>query len=136
VNTKVLIADDDGELSRIYGMLLTERGYDVETATDGLDCIRKLRCRHPAVLVLDLEMRWGGGDGVLAWLREEGLSRSVAVVLTATSGAPEMFAEHLEPPVVQRLWKPFTLTALLESVRTAAPSAASPLLVAAGKEAS
>src|SRR5262249_26478362 len=123
-----------------------ERGYDTETATDGLDCIRKLRRRQPAVLVLDLEMRWGGGDGVLAWLREEGLSGSIAVVLTATGGSAEMLAEHAEPPVAGRPWKPCPLTGLREGVRAAAagrqpvtgngdPGPVSALLVPAGKEA-
>jgi hypothetical protein len=43
----------------------------VETASDGLDCLKKLRRATPAALVLDLKLHWGGGDGVLAWLRED-----------------------------------------------------------------
>ena len=68
---RLLIADRDAELCELYRMFLTERGYEVETSTDGLDCLAKLRHVTPAVLVLDLELLWGGGDGVLAWLREE-----------------------------------------------------------------
>src|SRR5438067_11067086 len=69
----LLIADGDAELCDLYEMFLTECGYEVEAASDGLDCLRKLRQVIPAVLVLDLELRWGGGDGVLARLREESL---------------------------------------------------------------
>ena len=70
----LLIADRDAELCDVYRRFLTDRGYEVETSSDGLDCLRKLRQVTPAVLVLDLELLWGGGDGVLAWLREESLS--------------------------------------------------------------
>jgi two-component system phosphate regulon response regulator OmpR len=115
----LLIADGDAELCDLYRRFLTERGYEVETSLDGLDCLRKLRQVTPVALVLDPELRWGGGDGVLAWLREESPTHGIPVILAATAGYPRDFAEFIEPPVVDYLPKPFALTALLESVRSA-----------------
>lgn len=43
MNQTVLIADSDAELCELYRCFLTERGYEVETSSDGLDCMRKLR---------------------------------------------------------------------------------------------
>jgi len=119
MNQTLLIADGDAELCDVYGRFLTERGYEVVTSSDGLDCLRKLRQLTPAVLVLDLDLRWGGGDGVLAWLREENPRPAVCVVLTAGACYPSDVAERSEPPVVGYLPKPFALTGLLESVRAA-----------------
>jgi DNA-binding response OmpR family regulator len=113
----LLVADSDAELCDVYRTFLTRHGYDVETAADGLDCLEKLRRRTPAVCVLDRELRWGGADGVLAWLRDENSTSGVAVVLTATASCPPQGAADIAPPVVQLLAKPFGLTALLESVR-------------------
>jgi len=113
----LLIAESDAELRDADGRLLAGRGYDVETAEDGLDCLEKLRRLTPAVCVLDRGLRWGGADGVLAWLREERAASGVSVVLTATAGYPPDVAVDVEPPVVQILPKPFGLAALLESVR-------------------
>ena len=73
----------------------------------------------PAALVLDLELRWGGGDGILAWLREENPAHGIPVILTGTAKYPQAFASFIEPPVVDYLPKPFALTALLEKVRSA-----------------
>jgi DNA-binding NtrC family response regulator len=115
----LLIAEGDAELRHVYQRFLTERGNEVETASDGLDCLEKLRQVRAAVLVLDRELRWGGGDGVLACLREQRAPSEVAVVLTATAGYPTDAGEDIEPPVVKVLPKPFGLTALLESVRAA-----------------
>ena len=103
----------------VYGQFLTERGYEVETSSDGLDCLRKLRQVTPAALVLGVELLWGGGHGVLAWLREEIPTRGIPVILTATAGCPQDFAEFIEPPIVDFLPKPFALSALLASVRSA-----------------
>jgi DNA-binding response OmpR family regulator len=113
----LLIAESDAELRDAYRTFLTGRGYDVETAADGLDCLEKLRRLTPAVCVLDRDLRWGGADGVLAWLREERTTSGVSVVLTATAGNLPDVAGDIEPPVVQLLPKPFGLAALLESVR-------------------
>lgn len=91
----------------------------METSTDDLDFLAKLRQVTPAVLVLDLELIWGGVDGVLAWLREENSAPQIPVLLTATSAAPPVMAEFNESPVVDYLPKPFALAVLPESVRSA-----------------
>ena len=117
----VLVTNGNAELCQIYSRFLAKRGYEVETSTDGLDCLAKLRRLRPAALVLDQELRWGGSDGVLACLREESQMPWVPVVLTTTASSSELLSELLEPPVVQCLEQPFPLTALLESVRTAQP---------------
>jgi two-component system response regulator MprA len=119
MNQTLLIADGDAELCDGYRRFFACQGFDLETASDGLDCVEKLRRVTPAVLVLAWELRWGGGDGVLAWLRDEGARSGVAVVLTTTAGCPPLLAAFTEPPVVDHLCKPFELTALLERVRSA-----------------
>ena len=115
----LLIADGDAELCDLYQRYITGRGYEVETASDGLECVAKLRQATPAAMLLDLELRWGGGDGVLAWLREDRAAPQVPVILMATTGCSLDVAKVIKPPVVQVLPKPFTLTALLMSVRSA-----------------
>jgi DNA-binding response OmpR family regulator len=115
----LLIADSNAELCDVYQRFITARGYDVETASDGLDCLAKLRRATPAVVVLDLKLRWGGSDGVLAWLREERATSGVAVILTATANNSLDASEVVAPPVIEFLLKPFPLTVLLERVRSA-----------------
>jgi DNA-binding NtrC family response regulator len=120
----VLIAQGDADLCDLYGKFLTKHGYEVKTSSDGLDCLKKLRRATPAVLVLDLELLWGG-DGILAWLREENPAYGIPVILTATAGSPQDFAHFIEPPVVGFLLKPIAPIALLEKVRTAVAEATS-----------
>ena len=114
----VLIAHGAAELCDCYRHFLTKHGYEVETSSDGLDCLKKLRRATPAVLVLDLELRWGG-DGIPSWLREENPAHGIPVILTARAGHSSAFLSFIEPPVVDSLPKPFALNALLEKVRSA-----------------
>jgi DNA-binding response OmpR family regulator len=115
----LLIADGDAELCDLYRQFLKKRGYEVITSSGGLDCLRKLRMVTPTALVLDLGLPWGGGDGVLAWLRNEYPAHEIPVILTVRAGNPPAFASFVEPPVVDYLSKPFGPTALLVKVRSA-----------------
>ena len=115
----LLIAESDNELRGLYERFLREHDYEVRTATNGLDCLEKLYHERPAALVLDRDLQWGGGDGVLARLSEGNGAAEVAVVLTATTGSLADFPEDIQLPVVRFLRKPFTLMTLLEAVRAA-----------------
>ena len=110
----MLIADGDIGLCDLYREFATDRGYAVETSSDGLDCVRKLRQATPDVLVLDLELHWGGGDGVLGWLREEPQFLPSRVVLTSAAALAHNIDNLALPPVVKILTKPFPLSVLLD----------------------
>lgn len=117
----VLIAENDAETRELFRGYLRQGGFDVETASNGVDCLSKLRRRTPAVLVLDWELSWGGGDGVLAWLRDERPDRATAVILLRDLAWPSEIGRPAGPSsIAESLHKPFKLKALLESVRIAA----------------
>ena len=103
----MLIADGDAELCDMYQKYVKDHGYDVETSSDGMDCVRKLRQVTPDVLVLDLEILWGGGDGVLGWLRDEPTYLPSRVLLTSAVASAQFLSSLVSPPVVKALTKPF-----------------------------
>jgi DNA-binding response OmpR family regulator len=118
MNPLLLLAESDADLAEIYRKFLSRHGYVVEIAADGLECLAKLRCLIPDVLILDADILWGGGDGVLACLREEG-SCGIPVVLTGTGSSACLRGRYDSFPEVQCLEKPFPLSVLLASVRFA-----------------
>lgn len=115
----LLIAESDTELCEMYAMFFAERGFETETAFDGLDCLNKLRRNRASVLLLDRGLVWGGADGVLAWLRQQTPMPEVSVVLTNGPNNPPAVPGHARPPVVASLTKPFKPDILFETVRTA-----------------
>jgi hypothetical protein len=66
-------------------------------------------------LILDLQLLWGGGEGVLARMREDADIPLTPVVLVSTTATTDYLA-----PVVGCLTKPFRLKALVEQVTAAA----------------
>jgi carbon storage regulator CsrA len=78
---RVLIADPDEYLLDRYREYLEQQGFEVVTATNGLECVERLRDAAPDVLVLEPALPWGWGDGVLAMMHEESDLPLVPVVV-------------------------------------------------------
>ena len=77
---RVLLTDPDEFSATTYADCLRQRGAIVTTASTGLECLERLRDFVPDVLVLDPELLWGGGDGVLAVIHEQPELRPAFVV--------------------------------------------------------
>ncbi|MCG3117868.1 MAG: response regulator [Candidatus Manganitrophus sp. SA1] len=53
---KILVVDDDPDAVNIVTTILKIAGYSVISAKDGLDAMEKIRCEHPALILLDIMM--------------------------------------------------------------------------------
>ena len=81
---RVLIADPNQSLQAVYRGTLSHEGFEVTAAFSGLECVARLREYVPDVLVLEPQLPWGGGEGVLAiMVGIPALATVPVVVLTA-----------------------------------------------------
>jgi len=119
VKQRLLVANADFATAALYSTYFSDAGYCVDTAADGLDCLTKLRQTAPHLLVLDQKLLWGGGEGVLACLREEYEKVRVPVVLLAAVLPVGALAQWLSPPVVRCFQKPFPIGALHDCIDSA-----------------
>jgi DNA-binding response OmpR family regulator len=120
----ILVAEGDADLAASYWRFLGDQGFVVTIAARGTDCLTVLQHWFPAVLALDLDLPWGGAQGVLMHLRSQrSHQRLPAVILTGHIPEERLPAGLLEAPVVRYLCKPLVLTELLETVRGCMPGA-------------
>jgi twitching motility two-component system response regulator PilG len=76
----VLVADDtDAVLSRATA-LLSDAGYRVLPASDGVDALNKIRDHHPDLVVLDLLMPRMTGFDVLREIRQDPRTKDTKVL--------------------------------------------------------
>ena len=80
----VLIADDDDRLREALRDVLTDEGYEVMEARDGLEALEAIRRRRPCLVLLDWNMpRMNGGDFLDALAAEPEYGSVPVVLLTA-----------------------------------------------------
>jgi CheY-like chemotaxis protein len=113
----VLWADPDTSLPPVYREPLSRAGFDLVTAFSGLECVARLRERVPDVLVLEPNMHWGGGDGVLAIMRESPDLAKVPVMILTSCRDPHV-VKGLEPfSINDHHFKPLSPDRLPEKLR-------------------
>ena len=67
--SRILVVDDDPQLTRALRISLRASGYEVATAADGRAALREAAAHHPDLVVLDLGLPDLDGTEVLAGLR-------------------------------------------------------------------
>jgi DNA-binding NtrC family response regulator len=113
----LFLADADPQWRDVCQRILAQCGFILDMSTDGLTCLARVRARQPTVLIVDLDIPWGGGEGVLACLREE--SRLPAVVIVTGSSSPDALSERTGIPPSHCLRKPFHVDTLLNLLQSA-----------------
>jgi DNA-binding response OmpR family regulator len=83
-DVRVLIVDDDPAVRQILAALLHRGGVLADVAPDGEAATAMLRERNYRVVLLDLLMPRLDGQGVLAFMKENGITTPV-IVLSAVS---------------------------------------------------
>lgn len=78
--TRILIADDDEFLSKMYTLSLQEQGYDVTVANDGKTAAQKLDASLPDLLILDILMPGMTGYDVMQHIKKNGYKLPVIVL--------------------------------------------------------
>lgn len=71
MNRKILVVEDDSSALRLVGYALEQEGYQVITASDGLEGLKKARDEHPDLVILDIMLPGLDGYEVCQQLRKE-----------------------------------------------------------------
>jgi two-component system response regulator MprA len=111
---RILVVDDDAPIVASLRRALLYEGYDVQTASDGMEGMARAREAPPDLVILDVMMPGLDGMEVCRRLRSEG---EVAILLlTARDGTSDR-VRGLDSGADDYLVKPFAYEELLARVR-------------------
>ena len=102
---RLLLAEDELELSRALTAILRHRGYEVDAVHDGLTALDHLRHQAFDAAILDIMMPGMDGIEVLRQARQSGI-RLPIIMLTAKSEVADK-VEGLDAGANDYLTKPF-----------------------------
>jgi len=111
---RLLVVDDDLRLRDLLGQYLTEQGYSVDLAADGVEMDKKLARNHYALMVLDLMLP--GEDGLAICRRLRGHNQAIPIVMLTAKGDEIDRILGLEMGADDYLPKPFNPRELLARI--------------------
>ena len=114
MDTKILVVDDDSNISELLKVYFTNEGYEVKTASDGVEGISYFKMYEPDIVLLDIMLPKKDGWQVCREIRE--MSSKPIIMITAKG---EVFDKvlGLELGADDFLVKPFDMKELSARVK-------------------
>jgi two-component system chemotaxis response regulator CheY len=106
----VLIVDDSSAMRAVVKKAIKLSGFDVGEyweAADGKEALDKLRIHWVDVVLTDINMPQLNGMELVTKMKEDGLLRSVPVIMVSTEGSESKVAESIRLGASGYIKKPF-----------------------------
>jgi len=103
-DSKLLWVDDEIELLRSHIIFLSEKGYDVDTATNGEDAVSAVQDQPYDLIFLDEMMAGIGGLETLALIKE--INPNIPIVMITKSEEESLMHEAIGGKISDYLTKP------------------------------
>jgi two-component system KDP operon response regulator KdpE len=130
---RILVVDDETQITRVLRTTLSAQGYDVRVANDGEMALEIMKDWTPHLVVTDLAMPNLDGVGLCRRVRQ---SSEVPILVLSVRGQDRAKVEALDAGADDYVTKPFSMNELLARVRAqlrrTAPSESTPQVIAAG----
>ena len=110
---RILIVEDDFDISELLQSWLTEAGYQTAEAEDGLKALEVFESGQFDLVLLDLMLPRLDGFGVCEWIRKR--SDVPIVMLTALDGEDEQLRGY-DLRIDDYVTKPFSMPVLLRKI--------------------
>ena len=113
---RILVVDDEFQITRVLKRSLGAHRYDVRTASDGESALDLFRDFHPDVVITDLSMPGMSGIELCRVIRKDS---SVPIIVLSVRGEEQTKVEALDAGADDYVTKPFGMNELLARVRAA-----------------
>ncbi len=113
VKKKIMIVDDEADIRTTVKAVLEKNGYEVVTAVNGDDCLKKLKKIKPALILMDIMMPGTPVKEIIPKIKGVKIAY-LSVVRTSEAEKEDLMKSKI---VVDFIQKPFDIDTLLKKVK-------------------
>jgi len=114
---KIMVVDDEESLVELVKAVLEQEDYEVITAADGNECLKKLKSVKPDLILLDMMMPGISGREVCEKIRSDPKTKNLKVAFLTVAKFSETGRDVLKKMnVMDYITKPFDNDNLVKRV--------------------
>lgn len=114
--TKVLVVDDEPAILKLVEVSLIRQGYQVTTASNGVEALAKVEEEMPTLILMDAMMPYMDGFEALTRLKENPDTQNIPVIMLTAKRHDADLIQGLQAGAASYLTKPFNPTELIALV--------------------
>ena len=117
VNRRVVLAEDDADISFLIEEHLLREGYEVFTTADGAEAINLIASYRPRVALLDIMMPDVDGYEICKEVQSNDWSKHIKIIFLSAKSKEADIQKGIELGAVSYITKPFSSKQLLAEVQ-------------------
>jgi signal transduction histidine kinase len=114
---RILIVDDDPEITKMLSFALRDQRYEVAVADTGRMAIQKIQSDSSEIVLLDLNLPDVDGKEILRKIKE--IDEDVATIVITGYGGQKIATDLMKAGAVDFISKPFDIEILLKAISDA-----------------
>ena len=103
----IMTVDDSSSIRQMVSFTLTEAGYEVIEAEDGIDAVNKLNGKNVNLLITDLNMPNMDGITLIKNVRTDPVNKYIPIIMLTTESQAEKKMEGKAAGATGWIVKPF-----------------------------
>jgi two-component system KDP operon response regulator KdpE len=120
---RILVVDDEPQITRVLRRSLSSQGYEVQVAEDGEEALAVFKQWKPDLVISDLSMPGMSGLELCRRIRK---ASKVPIIVLSVKGEETIKVEALDTGADDYITKPFGIDELFARIRVALRHASSP----------
>ena len=117
MSNKILIVDDTETMRLAQQMMLSDEGYDLSMAVDGVDALEKIKENKPDLILMDIIMPKMNGIECCNKIKSDSNLQDIKVVMVTTKSEYERIKEAFAAGCDDYITKPINKSELVTKIR-------------------
>jgi len=114
---KILIVDDEPFILKSLSFVLKREGFQVDSATNGLEAVEKIKENKPDIVFIDIMMPKKNGMEVCEWIRNDPNYKDIYVIILTAKGQETDREKGFSFGADEYMTKPFSPSSVVKRIR-------------------
>lgn len=119
MSKKILVVDDEPDIIAMLDLRLSKNGYDVISAVNAEECLKKAEEDYPDLILLDILLPGMSGFEVAKKLKANKATKDIPIIMVTALIGKDAAAKGLNQGAEYFISKPFDPESLLTKIKDA-----------------